>query len=38
MIGEPAPGFRLSDADGCSVELGDFLDRPVLLIFSRHLN
>jgi len=32
-IGESAPGFTLPAADGSSVSLSDYQDKPVLLFF-----
>jgi len=38
MIGQPAPRFHLPDADGRVTALEELLDRPLLLIFARHLH
>jgi peroxiredoxin len=35
--GDPAPRFALPDTDGNLVAPGDFLGRPVLFVFARHL-
>lgn len=37
-VGDPAPDVVLAAADGAAVRLADFWrDRPVVLVFSRHL-
>jgi len=38
MIGQPAPRFHLPDADGNVTTFEELLDRPLLLIFARHLH
>jgi peroxiredoxin len=35
--GDPAPHFALPDTAGNLVGLADFVGRPVLLVFARHL-
>jgi len=35
--GAPAPDFALPDLDEKEVRLADLRDRPVLLVFLRHL-
>jgi peroxiredoxin len=36
-VGDPAPDFAVLRPDGSAARLGDFPDRPLLLIFLRHL-
>jgi peroxiredoxin len=37
-VGDPAPDVTVADANGVPVRLADFWrDRPVVLVFSRHL-
>jgi peroxiredoxin len=35
--GDPAPHFALPDTNGNLVGPADFVGRPVLLVFARHL-
>ena len=37
-VGDPAPDVRVADANGQPVQLAEFWrDRPVVLVFTRHL-